>query len=263
MEEQSNKKFLPYVDTTPLGAPHAYVPKMAYKLTPNYVNFKDQHLHFALDAFIRDSSESGTSALDDRLVGSVLGAQSRTLDAKNDWDVAVTLNEGMINRLLQLSDKRGYYSHITSSSGARYRNIQRPEVRFSGRLPNDPTLAPSIRLKIYHNVTGFSSLAVNNPVEVEFELRVKLKVVDGKIQMISDGVDASSVYVPRSSAAYEFLWPKVLSSARQQILDMNLTNIVVADEIPIPNDLFGFPMNIMRATTDPNGHIVVFMNYNR
>ena len=260
LTEKVNPNFNTRNYMLPLGAPNPRVPKMYYTIKPAFVGYREEYLYFALNSFIKDPRESGSSALDDRHTGT-WGAQVRSLDSKN-FDVAISLNQGMINRLLQLSRKRGYYNNISTASGATYNLVEQPMFDFKGRIPGS-SLPPALKLKILYNVDGFSSIAVNNPIQIEFELKVKTVIKNGKVQLVTDGVVNDSVYVPRSAARWEFLWPKVLSSAREQLQGMNsdLRGIVLSDELPLPTDVLGFPMTLTGSTIDPNGNILVFLNY--
>ena len=257
--EKSNLKFAAWERMQPLGAPSTSVAPLEYKLTPAGLDFKDDHLHFFLDAFIQDSIYSTIPGLDDRQTA-FIGVQSRTLN-RHPFDVAVSLNEGFINQLLQLSDRRGYYNYITTSDGTRYRNVHRPQFALSGRTGLSNGLPPVIKLKIQYNVTGIKQYAVNNPIEVEFDLKLRYPIKNGKVQIVVAGVDRDSIYVAARFARYEILWPKVQEAARDTLAGMDLSGMVLSDEIPVPTDLFGFPMRITYAEPDANGHILVFMDY--
>jgi hypothetical protein len=260
LTEKANANFNTRNYMLPLGAPNPRVSKMYYTIKPAFLGYRENYLYFGLNSFISDPKEVGSSALDDRHTGT-WGAQVRTLDAQ-DFDVAMSLNQGMINRLLQLSRKRGYYNTISTASGVTYSLVEQPMFALAGRVPGTD-IPPALKLKILYNVDGFSSMAVNNPIQIEFELKVKTVIKNGKVQLITDGVNSESVYVPRSAARWEFLWPKVLSSAREQLTAMNndLKGIMLSDNLPLPTDILGFPMTLTKTSIDPNGNIMIFMNY--
>jgi|GEM_PF-5679830 len=261
LTEKSNAKFATWESMEPLGAPNTYVPKMNYRFVPGGIGFKDSNLHFFLNAKIKDTVYTTTPGLDDRQTAT-LGVQSRTLN-KHAFDVAISLNEGVINQFLNLSDRRGYYDYITTSSGEKYELVERPVMDFGGRPGGSSGLHPIVKLKIKYNVTGVKKYAVNNPIEVEFNLKLRYPVKNGKVQIVVAGIEEDSVYVARRFAAYEILWPKVLEAAKETLAGMEsgLRGMVLSDGIPIPTDVFGFPMTITHAEPDANGHILVFLDY--
>ncbi len=259
LNTQANLKFAATESMKPLGSPSATDVPMNYRLIPAGLDYKDDHLHFFLDALIKDPKYTSIPTLDDRQTA-FLGVQSRTLN-KHDFDVAISLNEGFINQLLQLSDRRGYYNAITTSSGTSYENVQRPKFELGGRTGDSGGLPPIVKLKIRYTVTGVKQYAVNNPIEVEFDLKLKYPIRNGKAQIVVDGVDRDSVYVSSRFARFEVLWPQILEGAKDTLAGMDLSGMVLCDEIPVPTDLFGFPMRITHAEPDANGHILVFMDY--
>ncbi|HAZ12290.1 MAG: hypothetical protein A2X86_03545 [Bdellovibrionales bacterium GWA2_49_15] len=259
LTEKANLKFAASESMKPLGAPSTSVTPFQYKLLPAGLDYKDDHLHFFLNAFIKDPKYSTVPALDDRQTA-FLGVQTRTLN-RHAFDVAVSLNEGFINQLLQLSDRRGYYDYTTTSDGTQYENVHRPQFALGGRTGLSNGLPPIVKLKIKYNVTGVKQYAVNNPIEVEFDLKLRYPIKNGKAQIVVDGVDRDSVYVAARFARFEILWPKVLEAAKDTLAGMDLSGMVLCDEIPVPTDLFGFPMRITHAEPDANGHILVFMDY--
>jgi len=260
LNEKANAKFTPWDSMDALGSDGARVKKIKYRLSPAGLDYKDSHLHFYMNARIYDPAYKYQWEMDEKLAAN-LGPQTRTLN-KHSFDAAVSLNQGFINRLLQLSWRRGYYDYIGSGSN-QYKNVEMPTLDLSGRLKGDATIPPAMKLKIYYDVPGIRSWAVKNPIEVEFELKLKFPVVHGKVQMVVEGVNHNSVYVARKFARFEFLWPKLLEAARSTLkeMDSDLKGMVLADDIPVPTDIFGFPMRITAAEPDPNGNILVFMDY--
>ena len=105
---------------------------------------------------------------------------------------------------MQLSDRRGYYNYITTSDGTRYRNVHRPQFALSGRTGLSNGLPPVIKLKIQYNVTGIKQYAVNNLIEVEFDLKLRYPIRNGKVQIVVDGVDRDSIYRPHVSPVMKF-----------------------------------------------------------
>ncbi|MBT6324522.1 MAG: hypothetical protein HOJ35_01005, partial [Bdellovibrionales bacterium] len=258
-EKKSNDFFKDYSNISPMGT-YRYADPLRYKLKPAYFRFYDNYLSLSLDSFINDPLYSNDMILSKHSNASNTASLS-TLK-KYDFDVAISIGQGMINKLITLSDRRGYYRTIESSDGTKYELAEKPKIKLKGRVIGS-SLPPVVSLKVKYNVTGIKSYAVNNPITVSFDIAIKYKVKNGRAQILIDKVLHNSARVPRHFAKYEILWPKVQEAAKEEIRSMNkdLVNTVLSEDLPIPNDILGFPMQITEMTSGTSGNLIIFMNY--
>ncbi len=258
-ENKSNEFFKDYTSISPMGT-YRYADPLRYKLKPAYFRFFDNYLSLSLDAFINDPLYSNDISISKHSNASNTASLS-TLK-KYNFDVAISIGQGMINKLITLSDRRGYYRTIESSDGKKYKLAERPQIKLKGKIPGS-SLPPVVSLKVMYNVEGIKSYAVNNPITVSFDIAIKYKVKNGRAQILIDKVLHDSVRVPRHFAKYEILWPKVQEAAKEEIQSMNkdLVNNVISEDLPIPNDILGFPMQITEMTSGTSGNLILFMSY--
>lgn len=237
----------------PPGAPNNYVRKFQWGLRVAGIDMAKEHLHIGLDGFVNDPTLSTDFDLPDRLQAKSLPeldpakAQGR--------DLALSLNQGFVNKVIQLSSLRGYFSKVDLDNGESIRLTKTPVLKL-----DQPR--PALQIEVEYEVSGLQALFVKNPIRISFDLVVDF-VADakGQISLVGKGVNLDTVYL--DSKYIRLFASKVRSAARDKIKEMqsDLEGFVIMDGLPLPDALFGIPMVKRDADIDKNGHLLIYLDF--
>lgn len=241
----------------PPGAPEGQlVPKFEWGLSLGDINFVGDMVHVGLDGFVRDPMAKTTERLASRLVSREL--PSLRGHEKSNHDMLMTLNQGFINKIIQLSADRQYFSKVDLDNGESIPITKNPELILNG------SSRPHLALEIEYEVTGLQALFVKNPIRISFNMIVDFAIgANGKTQLVGRGVDMNSVNLP--DRYIRMFASKVRSAVTEKIEEMqgNLNGMVIVDEFPIPSTLFGIDLNVTNASIDRAGHMLIHIDFKR
>ncbi len=238
----------------PPGAPdNAEVAQFIWGIDLQDFSYQRQLLVIDLDANIEDPTFDKDLRLAPRLKA------PGKLNLKNanisNYDFTFVLNQGLLNKVLQLSGRRQYFEEIPLAAGEMIRLGKTPELQLAGSRPH-------LKLEIEYEVEGFQSVFVKNPIHIEMNLLLDFPLdPQGKVQMIARGVDLNSVHVP--SRYIHMFKNKVRKAVKKRIKEMNagLNGFVLAPEVPIPTSLGGINLEKLKTQVDPSGNLLIYTNY--
>lgn len=242
----------------PPGAPEGkFVPKFLWKLGLEELNFVGDNLHVGLGANVTDPS-SGVIPFPAKYTS--LEYPSLDTASVEDYDITVALNQGLINRMVQLSALRGYFEKMDLDNGESIGIAGMPVVNFKGKGEGKPA---TLSLEIIYKVTGWQKAFVKNPIHINFDMNLEFPIdpKTGRIKMIASGIDLDSVFL--DSKYIRFFKSKVRSSVRDQIKEMqsDINGMEVADEIPVPSDLGGILLEKKQVEINEKGYLMIYNNY--
>lgn len=229
-----------------------------------------ENLEISLKAFVEDPKNPRSRPL--------TGASSRGLPHFSDinnssYDIAMSLDRGMINRILQLSFERKLYENIDIGDGKTLKLMTAPTVDFVNYAPPTPDSAfLKIKTKVKvpkGSVKGIDKLALKDNFEVAFELIAKLrksKTQPGlEIQLFS--IIERSVVLDESyiRGIGHLMKEKVKKSVREKLMEIakewQKTENLIPGTLPLPPEILGIKLDIRKLRLDPKGHIVMFLTY--
>lgn len=237
----------------PPGAPNEYVKNFEWGLKVAGIDMADNHLHIGLDGFITDPTRTRDFSLPNDLHAKALPdvdtpkAQGR--------DLALSLNQGFVNKIIKLSSLRGYFSHVDLDNGESISLTKTPVLKLDRPKP-------ALEIEVEYKVGGIQSLFVKNPIRISFDLMVDFVTdANGEISLIGRGVNLDTVYL--DSKYIRFFASKVRSAAKDKIEEMqaDLKGYVIMEGLPLPDALFGIPMVKKDAGIDKNGHLLIYLDF--
>lgn len=174
-----------------------------------------------------------------------------------EYDVALAINRGFFNRIVQLSFNRGYFNIFEVEGEDRPIKLsQVPAIKFENK--NGQTRA-KLDLQIEYKVTGIQSVFVKNPIKIDFDLVLAFKQLeDGRIQIVVDGVDMDSVNVDKRYI--RMFTSKVRKAVKERFQDVDLKGMELVDELPIPESIVGVPLKVVGSHWDKNGYIMMLLD---
>lgn len=251
---------------SPPGAPAADAndPSAKYNwwVRPEAATIDSNALYFGLSGMLQDPRSKTEIPMSSAISsGSIPTA---TQYDPSEYDIALTLNEGFVNRIMQLNYERGYYSKITTASGSIALG-QAPVFHFDTTASRDQA---KLHLMIEKEVTGVETLVVNNPVKITVDANVRfITNKSGSRQMVIESIDESKGKVlidPRSVNNIPFITGPVLSYIRglihQTSEGFKKTPMPLGEQIPVPSEVFGIPIKLKDIRPE-NGHMVFYLEY--
>ena len=172
-----------------------------------------------------------------------------------DADFVFSLNEGVLNRVIQLSSLRGYFDSIETDGGETIKLAKIPYLTLKEETGK-------MGLEIEYKVTGLQALAVKNPIHIEFDLNLAFPIdSEGKATMVVESIDVDSASVDKKYI--RFFASKVRKAVKEKLSEVNedMKGYVLADEIPIPDDLGGIALQKLATEVDNNGHLLIYSEY--
>ena len=247
---------------TPPGAPSP-VPdedKFRWGFTPATLEEIDGSIHLGLSAWLEDPRDQGRSVPTVRRTRSL-----PRLDAlpPENYDLALSLNQDLINRMLNLSYRRGYFSEVPLSSGKKLYITAAPEFRLDTQNASD--IRGKLHAKFSYPVEGIQSLITRSPLDFELDLEVKLVQSAQGIRVELVRGDENTVRIDQSDIKFILFTGKVYRAVREEIRKLNRDLVaapkVIVDQIPFPSRLGGLPIRIRSLSADSSGHIAVYIEY--
>jgi hypothetical protein len=256
---------MPLADTNRMNPPGAPSPlpdeeKFHWGLTPETLEDSDGAVHLGFSAWVEDPMARAGA-----VVPRPRTRELPLLDALSteNYDVAVSLNQDLINRMLTLSYNRGYFPDIPLASGKKLRITSAPEFRLDQQATSGVT--GKLHAKFSYPVDGIQAWIVRNPIDFELDLDVRLVTTPQGIRVELVRGDEQSIRIDPRDIQWELFAGKVYRAARAEMRRMNAELIrspkVIVDQIPFPNRLGGLPIRIRTISADRGGHIVVYIEY--
>jgi hypothetical protein len=242
----------------PVGVPDGKVDiKYRWGLQVGQLDFVGKNLHIGLKGFIEDPKlQNDIPLIDGQMARTNPMAQSFD---REQYDVAITLNQAFVNRLLQYSTNRGYFRSMEMDKGGTpLQLVRQPFINFVGRVNGK---APTMNIKTKYSISGWKKIFVRNPMQVEADLLLAFtKNAEGKLQIVIDGIDFENA---RLEDKYIKIFKKKVRKEMKSTLKAMGAQIkgqVIAEALPLPTDLAGIPMELLKTKIDPMGHLILFMD---
>lgn len=243
----------------PPGAPEGrVVPKLFWSLNMEELDFAGENLHIGLGAVVDDPA----SVREINLPLSHTSLKHPNLEKSDvdNYDISLALNQGLINRIVQLSSIRGYFKNMELDDGETIEIVGSPILNMKGKGEGKPA---TLSLEIAYNVEGIQSWAVKNPIHINFDLNLDFPIdpKTKKVKMVATGVDMSSVFL--DSKYIRFFKKKVRKAVREELTAMqpSIVGMEVADEIPVPTDLGGILLDMEKTEINDAGYLMIYTNY--
>lgn len=264
--------------TPPGAADNSFDAKnpLLWGLKVGAINLNDS-LQLGLNAYVEDPLRPSTNTMP------ALGARGLpnvSVVPASSYDIALALDRGFINRVLQLSFNRGIFSQIPMDGGLVLKLTQIPTMDYVdpstvpnyGSIPNETSTLLRIKTKILipkGMLTEFSQkLALKQPFEVQLDIIGKMiKTSTGDLKIMYWDVDPASVSVPDKylSVIGSIFHNKVQQGVRDKLAamakDWRTSGKVLSASFPIPQEILGIKLDIQKVAFDRNGYILLYMNY--
>jgi hypothetical protein len=241
------------------------------------INMQGGALQLGLNAYAEDPLRPTTPTMP------ALGARGLpnvNVVSPDSYDIALAIDRGFINRLIQLSFNRGLFSHIPLDGGLIAKLTQIPAMDYAdpktlpnyGNLPGENSTLLRLKTKILvpkGMLEGFSQkMAIKEPFEVSLDVIGKLiQTPTGELRIMYWDVDPKSVGIDDQylTLVGRMFRGKVEQGLRDKMATMALgwrtSGKVLANSFPIPQEILGIKLETKKVVFDPKGYIMMYMNY--
>ncbi|MEK6626894.1 MAG: hypothetical protein AABY86_18160 [Bdellovibrionota bacterium] len=214
-------------------------------------------LHAGINGYVYDPKFRDDLSVPADLVAA--NAPAVTTFSGVEFDLALSLNQGLINRMLQYGQRRKYFSNMKTKGGEKLDLVTAPKLTLLGKgLNNKPA---TLTIISRYTVTGWQKIFVRNPIQIKMDLELDFtRTSDGKNPMVVKGIDINSGYV---DSKYIRLFKKTVRNKMKdklKVISEAVAGMVLSEDLPLPKELGGIPIQTKLTRIDPNGHLIVFMD---
>jgi hypothetical protein len=256
----------------PPGAPDGTTPvPYIWGLAPHLVGLTDQFLSTQINTFIEDPLSNQHVALP--TAARAKSAPNLSAIDPSTYDIALQVDEGFINRLLQLSYLRGYFNSINEAGGKPLHLVVAPTITADGTTAADQ-LKMHIVLDYTNDPTGlltklFENLFIEKVLRLTFDMAVYVKsdtktgeviLQEGPIDVNSVSVDPSGIKLP-GSLVHGKVMDAIQSTMTKFNQDLAVTPSTLTTPLIVPNSIGGIPIVLKTVQADPSGNIMVYVEY--
>lgn len=230
-------------------------------------------LNLNLGAFVEDPLAPKTP-----LLTSLNAREMGNLDevAKENYDIALSIDRGFINRMLQLSFNRHVFDNMPidkkNPNGPKMDLTMMPELDYTPPPVNAP-IVPHItylKMKTMARVhpgflSGIQKFALKEPFEIRLDVIVKMmKNQYGEIRLYYHDVDPNSVSIDSKyiRLAAGTVRKKAIEALQEVAKNWRETGAQVSDDpLPIPSEIGGIRLEPQTIRFSKSGHLNLYMNY--
>lgn len=228
-------------------------------------------LNMTLNAFIEDPTNlNSTPNANAQAAGE---PNLANLDGSK-FDVILSINQGVVNRLMQLSFQRKAFDAMETGKGAMKLTavpVISPAAKNHGLQVNRGETVMKVRVQgnvPKGLVSGFQKLGIKDGFEMAFDMYAKLrKVRTGGVEVVFSAIDLDSLWInpDHITGLGSIFGGTVRSGVRAEIAKINADWRVKEQKLPgvfpIPPEVMGIKLEIDDMTMSQTGHLLMFLNY--
>ncbi|WP_413575050.1 hypothetical protein ACLVWU_12385 [Bdellovibrio sp. HCB290] len=198
------------------------------------------------------------------------GAVTWGLVPQPNYDIGLSLDRGLINRIMQLSFERRNFEKIAMSDGSTLRMMAAPLIDYVKAPVAMPLKGNETFVKLRVSVENKpDSIFLKEKIVVEFDIIAKLRQMADKsgMQLVLYSIDPETLAMDDKyfSLAGKLLKGKVREGIkdklREQCAGWKNKDEAIPGAFPLPPEILGLKLDINRVIMDPNGHLVMYLDY--
>ncbi len=241
-------------------------PNFKWGLQLQNINLK-KSLNIDLTAYIEDATNPASAPVKSH---ASRGAPSFAVIPQSSYDLALSVDRALINRVLQLSFERKNFEKIPQSDGSILKLKAAPLID-SVKIPANVALKPEetfvkLRVSVENNP---GSVFLKDTIIIDFDIIAKLRQLSDKsgMQLALYSIDLDSMhlddkYITWAGALFK---GKVRQGVKDELAKRSagwkVNNEIIPGSLPLPPEVLGIKLDINRIVMDPNGHLVMYLDY--
>lgn len=198
------------------------------------------------------------------------GAVTWGLIPQTNYDIGLSLDRGLINRIMQLSFERRNFERIAMSDGSTLRMMAAPLIDYVKAPVAMPLKGNETFVKLRVSVENKpDSIFLKEKIVVDFDIIAKLRQMADKsgMQLVLYSIDPETLAMDDKyfSLAGKLLKGKVREGIkdklREQCAGWKNKDEAIPGAFPLPPEILGIKLDINRVVMDPKGHLVMYLDY--
>lgn len=191
----------------------------------------------------------------------------------SNFDISMALDRGLINRILQLSFLRKNFEKIPQSDGTSLKLTAAPLLDYIKPPAAAADKETYLKLRVSVEVEPHKPFWLDDKIVLSFDLVSKLR----RSQKSAEGMEIAQQYIDTDSlhldSKYLTIAGKIAESFGGQVTkgikeelrsrskDWIKNNETIPGTLDLPPAFLGMKLDIQKVTMDPNGHLVMYLNY--
>lgn len=254
---------------TPSGQePNDRRPPFIWGLKLTSLNLKSS-LNLGLKAYIEDALNPEAAA--DPSAAS-RGLPNMSLVPANNYDIALSVDRGMINRILQLSFLRKNFDAIKDSDGSVMKLTAAPTVDYVQAPYVTADKEAFLKLRVSVEIDPKKPMWLERTIILNFDILARMRPTGqpGKMELIKYSIDKESLamskkYLTFAGKIAEAFGHQVTKGIKEELANRSKNWAKNAEkisgDIDLPPSLYGMTLDVNKMNMDPNGHLVMYLNY--
>lgn len=228
----------------------------------------DGGLRIGLSGWVEDPTLATSPAL---VPGTASRAAPELKQDTSTYDLALTVDRSLINRVLQLSYQRKNFERIAIDGSKTLKLAAAPTVDFVARPADRKADSKEAWIKlstaIEYSPDGFvGSIALKDKAVIGFDIIARLRQADDRsgLRVVLHSVDLDSIRIDPN--ALTGLGSLFAGSVRQKVRD-EMAKIsapwakgtqTIPGKLEFPPKVFGLTLDLAKVEMDPNGHLTMY-----
>lgn len=235
-----------------------------WKISLDELRLDQKDLVASVSASVRDPRSQTAIQLPPEATSKNNPAHELQQYPSDQYDAAISLNQGFLNRFLVLSFNRGYFENIPYGEAGvktQFLHISKsPLVRFD--LSPEAGDIVRVQIEVRPEVTGLEKVAVNSDFRVNITANMKIVPTEKGYGLVVDSLDEKFTF-DKKALRLDIFKSRVEKGILEQIRTVNAlkSKPVISDQIPVPKSLFGVPAVLKHMSPSKTGFINFYYEY--
>ena len=224
------------------------------------------NLYIGFNAYIEDPSSRQNIGLAPKL--SSRGAPDIDHEA-TPHDLVMSIDRGVLNRVLQLSFMRGYFNDLTKGdTKLSLRDV--PALDYTPTPAGEKVGPQETFIKIHVKAeTEPNSIALAQKIILDFDLIAKLvpSQPSQEMEIVLHSIDLNSVQMDKKYMSFigHFFPDRVMTGIKDKLKASSATwktqHEVLDGKMDLPPPILGQKLDLKKLSFDPRGHLVMYLNF--
>lgn len=226
----------------------------------------NQSLKIKLDAFVEDTVNISQNI---RNAGASGPVSMNSMD-RNRYDMGLSVDRGLFNRVMYLSFQRRNFDRIVQSDGSVLKLVAPPVFDYAP-TPNGVAKKPEetfFKLRVAIE-TQPDSMWLKKTIVVHFDIIGKMRPMKtGKgVELVLYKIDTDSLHMDSSylSIAGRLVKGKVYEGLKEKLQEISnpwmKKEELLPGTLPLPPEILGIQTEIVQLNMEQNGHLVLYLNF--
>jgi hypothetical protein len=184
-------------------------------------------------------------------------------------DLVLSIDRGVLNRVLQLSFMRGYFNDLSQGGTAlKLRDV--PAIDYTPTPAGEVLKAKETFIKLHIKAeTEPHNIALTKTIVIDFDLIAKLAPATAtqEMEIVLHSIDLNSVQMDKNYMSWigRLVPGKVMAGIRDRLeqtaAPWKTTRVALDGKMDLPPPILGQKLDLQKLSFDPNGHLVMYLNF--